>query len=159
MKETKRRANFVFLNALLTGFFGGGLLASSYLLFYYFNVSNINHKYILAFFRINGSWLHKWYGYLFFIMFISLLSVVLAIIYYLLFRKIKGWILGAVFGISLWVIFGLLIPLFVYDMTFTSFYKSYTNVLSFCALLLYGIFIGYSISYDEEMSKFDKYHE
>lgn len=158
MKETKRR-NIVLPNALLTGFFGGILLASIYLLFHYFKVSKVGHRHIFSFFHISGSWLHKWYGYLFFIFFISLLSVVIALIYYFLFRRIKGWIIGALFGICLWIIFGLLIPLFAYDVTFTTFYKSYTNVLNFCALLIYGIFIGYSISYDEEMSKLDMYHE
>lgn len=158
MTESKRRS-IVFPNALLTGFFAGILLAVFYLVFHYFNVTKVSHFHILSFFYIKASWLHKWYGYLFFILFISVVSVVFAIIYYLLFGRIKGWILGALFGVLLWTIFGLLIPIFAYDVTFTSFYKTYTNVFNFCALLIYGIFIGYSISYDVEISKLDMDHK
>lgn len=155
----KKRRNIVFVNALLTGFFGGILLASVYLSFRYFNMSKVSHTQILEFFYINGEWLNKWFGYVLFIFVIGFISLIFALIYYLLFRRIKGWFFGAFFGICLWVIFGLLIPLFVYDVKFMTFYKSYTNVLNICAFFLYGIFIGYSISYDEETSRLTMDHQ
>jgi len=154
MKENKNRS-VVFINTLITGFFGGILLASVHLLFQYFNVSKVKYRHILAFFYIDAAWLEKWYGYLFFIFFMGILSIIIALLYYFLFKRIRGWVFGAFFGLCIWLIFGLLIPVLYYDVTFSTFYKSYTNVLNVCALLLYGLFIGYSISYDEEMSEHD----
>lgn len=143
----------VFINALLSGFFGGMLLALLYLLLHYFNMTKVNHRTILNFFHIKGSWLEIWYGYIFFVLFIGIVSIVVALIYYILLRKLAGWIPGAIFGLFIWLMIGLFIPWKWYDVTLASFFKTHSNVLNICSLLLYGIFIGYSISYDEEMSK------
>lgn len=145
----------VFMNAILVGFFGGVFLAIVQLIFHYFNVSKVSHIKVLSIFHIQGSWIDKWYGYFFFISFIGVLSIVVTFIYYLLFKRFRSWLPGAFFGLGLWVLVGLLIPFQLYELSFTSFYKSNTNVVSFSSLLLYGIFIGYSISYDEEMRKYE----
>lgn len=154
MKKLNER-RIIFINALLTGFFGGVLIALIHIVFNYFNISKVNYEKVLALFHIQGAWIEKWYGYFFFVFFIGGLSILIALIYYLLLKGFRSWVPGALFGIVLWLVFGLLIPFQLYELTFASFYKSYTNVLSFCSLLLYGMFVGYSISYDEEMRKYD----
>src|SRR5690606_3301955 len=105
---------------------------------------------------ISGKWIDKWYGYIFFVLFISVLSIVFALIYYVLFRKINGWFIGVVYGLMLWTIFGLFIPLLFYDISFTELVTSRTNVATICSFILYGVFIGYSISYDYEITVQDK---
>lgn len=151
MKQNRRI--IVFLNSLVTGFFGGILIASIHLGFYYFNINKVSHRTILQFFYIDGEWLTKWYGYLFFILFIALLSMVVAIIYYLLCKTIKGWLIGAIFGILLWIVYGLLIPIFYYDIAIKKLFYSYGSVATICLSIIYGMFIGYSISYDYETSE------
>lgn len=153
----KRNENIVvFINSLTTGFFAGFLLSIFQIIFSYFKISKINHEIILNHFYITGNWIAKWYGYLFFILFISILSILVAIIYYLLFRKIRGWLVGLIYGLLLWLIFGFIIPLFFYDISFSEHFTSRTNVATICLFLLYGVFIGYSISYDYEITVEDQ---
>lgn len=146
----------VFINSVTTGFFGGFLLSLFHLVIHFFNISKINHEMILNYFFISGKWIGKWYGYIFFVLFISVLSIIFALIYYVLFRKINGWFIGVVYGLMLWTIFGLFIPLLFYDISFTELVTSRTNVATICSFILYGVFIGYSISYDYEITVQDK---
>lgn len=154
MKKLNRRAA-IWINTLLTGFFGGILLTLSHSAFHYFNISTIHHRDILSLFNLTGSWVNTWYGYLFFVGLMTLFSIVLAIVYYMLLSRINSWLAGFFYGFCLWLIFGLFIPLQWYDVTFSTIYTSYTNVLGLCSLLIYGLFIGYSISYDVEASAYD----
>ncbi|HZW67336.1 MAG TPA: YqhR family membrane protein [Pseudogracilibacillus sp.] len=155
MEKSKKR-HYAIINAVIVGFFGGILLAKLQLVFYYFNISKVNYEKILALFYIDGQWIEKWYGALLFIFIMGGLSILVAFVYYIICRRVKGWLMGALFGLALWVIFGSLIPTLLYEIKWTSFYKSNTNVLQVCAFLLYGIFIGYSISYNEELRLYEE---
>lgn len=150
-----KKGHYALINAIIVGFFGGVLLANLQLVFHYFNVSKVDYKKILALFYIHDEWVAKWYGALLFILMIGSLSILIALVYYILCRRVRGWLMGAFFGIVLWVIFGSLFPTFLYDIKWASFYKSNTNVLQICTFLLYGIFIGYSISYNEELRLYE----
>lgn len=152
----EKESKIIFLNTLTTGFFGGIFLSCFHIAINFFNISKVNHEMILNHFYFTGNWIMKWYGYLFYILFIALLSILFAIIYYLLFRKIRGWIVGFIYGIILWLIFGLTIPLVFYDISISELITSRTNVASICLFILYGVFIGYSISYDYEITAFDQ---
>jgi len=152
MKE-KQNLSFLLLNALVIGFFGGLFFSLLHLGFHYFSITKVSHKQVLQFLKIDFPWIEKWYGYIFFIILISLLSIVLAVVYYLIAKRLKGWIYGAIYGLILWGIFGLLIPYVTNVTTFPQYLKTYTNVFYLCSFIIYGIFIGYSISYDYEMSK------
>lgn len=156
----RRRKNLiVFLNAMSTGFFAGFFLSAFHIAIHYFNISKVSHEMVLNLFFIEGDWINKWYGYIFFIFFISFLSIFSAILYYLLFRKIKGCFVGFVYGVIFWMTFGFLIPLLFYNMSFSELFTSRTNVATICSFILYGIFIGYSISYDYEITIQDHHIE
>lgn len=139
-------------NAVLTGFFGGVIFITIQLIFHYFKISDIDHHILLKPFFITGTWLNRWYGYLFFILFISILSILIAVTYYVFCKAVKGWWLGALYGIFLWGVFYLFVPLIFYDYNAITLFSSYTSVSTFCILLIYGIFIGYSIAYDYEIT-------
>lgn len=149
----KNKPYMVFLNSVTTGFIGGISLAIIYSISAYINVTNITYQDILAFFLIEGRWLESWYGFLFYLCFTGVLSVVLAMFYYGILRQFNGLLSGFLFGFILWIVIAVIIPITMFDIPLTSFLKSYTNVLNLCVLLLYGIFLGYSISYDAKINK------
>jgi len=149
-QKTKQRNNNmnVLYRSLLTGFIGG-ILASSFAVFmYYFNFAEVAPKtYVIRpFFKSN--WTSNWIGDLLSILIVGILSVLVALLYFILFKKIYAMWLSGLYGLVLWLfIFIVLQPLFenvqkVYEM------NSDTIISTICLFLLYGIFIGYSISYD-----------
>lgn len=148
MKEN--RQSIVFLNAVITGFFGGMLIAILHVIFHYFNINRVSPVKIMNFFYIEGNWLYKWYGTIFFILFISMLSIVIGIIYYLLLKKVRGWFMGFIFGIVLWGIYGVCIPLIYSEITLKQLFLSNSSIATASLFIVYGLFIGYSISYDYE---------
>lgn len=156
MMAKVKKGQYSLMNAIIVGFFGGLLLATLQLIFHYFNISKVSYEKILALIYIDGAWIAKWYGILLFIFIIGVLSILIALVYYILCRRVKGWLIGALFGLILWGFFGSLLPSLLYDIKWASFYKSNTNVMQICLFLLYGIFIGYSISYNEELRLYEE---
>ncbi|MFK2824337.1 YqhR family membrane protein [Bacillus sp. B190/17] len=79
-----------------------------------------------------------------------IVSVILAMIYYFLLRKSKTIWSGVLFGAVIWVILFMIIHPFAASIP--SWQKLNANTLSttICLLVLYGLFIGYSISYGYE---------
>ncbi len=152
MQEGQNRS-FLLLNTLITGFFGGVFFSSLHIVSHYFHLTKVDHIQILQFFHLDFFWVKRWYGYLFFIIFSGFLSIVFALLYYFIAKQLHGWIYGAIYGLLLWLVFVLLIPAMMKTVTFPDFLKTYMNVYYLCSFLIYGIFIGYSISYDYEMSK------
>ncbi|NGP43592.1 hypothetical protein G4V62_00925 [Bacillaceae bacterium SIJ1] len=89
-----------------------------------------------------------WLGVLTTLVGLSLLSIVIAFIYHALLRKRKGLLSGGLFGIAIWLIlYGVLSPLLpgvplLQEMNVDSL------VTTGCLFLVYGVFVGYSISYE-----------
>ncbi|WP_186575816.1 YqhR family membrane protein [Aquibacillus kalidii] len=134
--------------ALITGFIGGvfwsfiGAIAS------YFNFTSVSPASFILRFWLHTGWSDGWLGQLVSIVIIGVLSTILALVYYVLLKNTQGIWPSALFGVALWfVVFYLLQPIFpnVEHMTKLT---SDTIVTTFCLYLLYGIFIGYSISYE-----------
>jgi uncharacterized membrane protein YagU involved in acid resistance len=85
---------------------------------------------------------------------IGVISIAAALLYYALLRKIRGMWPGILYGAALWVvIFYLFNPLFpnvqpVADLNMN------TVITTLCLYILYGVFVGYSISFEtQEMNR------
>lgn len=138
----------IFSRALLTGFIGGILWSSIGSLMYYFNFSEVAPKSFLLKSWLDATWIDRWLGTLIAILLAGVISMGAALIYYGLFKKINSMWMGLLYGVILWgIIFYLMQPIFsnipqLIDLSYN------TIVSTGCLFILYGTFIGYSISYD-----------
>lgn len=138
---------FQILNTLLAALFAGFLIGILQLLLFYFNMIEIDPKSIVesvVFFEVRGNLL----TYILYLVINMLISLIIATVYYFLLKRTKGWLPGAIYGIILWVIFYCFLPFIIVNDMLWNIYQSETTVISLCMSLLYGIFIGYSISYN-----------
>src|SRR5699024_6513420 len=114
----------------------------------YFNLIEKSPKAYLKLAFLDKKWIANWYGTLFTIFFYGILSMFVAYFYYLVLRRINGLVIGIVFGIGMWLIVLLLFPLFFSELPYILSLPKRSLVTSWCLFILYGVFIGYSISFD-----------
>ncbi|SEP73669.1 YqhR family membrane protein [Piscibacillus halophilus] len=144
-EESKRS---VFLKSLFCGAAGAfiwGIISS---IAYFFSFSEVSHgSFILRSF-FSGSWTEGITGELISLAIITVLGVLPALVYYLLMKNLHGVMPGIMFGIGLWVlVFIIMNPMFYYVPTFYDL-SSDTIVTTICQFVLYGVFVGYTISYE-----------
>ncbi|SDQ51007.1 YqhR family membrane protein [Virgibacillus salinus] len=134
--------------SLITGFVGG-LIASSFgVIMYYLSFSEVAPKSYLIRSWITADWTDGWLGNMLSILMVGVLSLLTAFIYYGIFKKIDSLWMGVGYGIILWVIvFYIVQPIFPNIPNLMDLNR-YTIVSTLCLFILYGTFIGYSISYD-----------
>ncbi|GGM40168.1 hypothetical protein GCM10011351_27840 [Paraliobacillus quinghaiensis] len=147
-QNKQEQSTSVISKALFIGFFGGvfwsfiGWGAS------YFSFSSISPASFIIRSWLNQSWTDGWLAEVISIFLIGILSLIVAIAYYLFLRKLRGIWPSALFGLALWgIVFYVLLPVFPNIAEVTEL-TSDTIVTTVCLFLLYGIFIGYSISYE-----------
>lgn len=134
--------------SLLTGFIGGILWGGLAAIAYYFNFVEVSPKsYVLRSWTQAG-WTDTWLGNVIALLFVGVLSILIALLYYGIFKKIESMWMGVVFGIVLWAIL-----LFILQPIFPNIKPALelnyeTLITMLCLFVLYGTFIGYSISYD-----------
>lgn len=148
--------DFTALVALI-GFFGGLIWGFVYFIAYYLNLTDVGPALILNPWAL-GEWKNKILGQLIGIIAISMISIGIAFLYRALFAKFKSITLSLLFGVSLWgFVFYLLKPMFP-DLKPLSEIGWNTIVTTVCIFLLYGLFIGYSISfhYEERQTAYSK---
>lgn len=134
--------------SLLTGFVGGILWSTISVLLYIFNFLEVSPKSFVLKSWLNKEWTDGWLGELISIIIIGLLSLATALIYYGILKKVKTLWVSVLYGVILWgIVFFLLQPIFT---NVPGLFELQTNtiVTSICLFILYGTFIGYSISYD-----------
>ncbi|RKQ37767.1 YqhR family membrane protein [Oceanobacillus halophilus] len=150
LEQNKRNEDSMSLLArsLLTGFIGGLFWSTIAVILFYFNFSKVSPKSFILRSWLKTDWTSSWLGDLVSIVLIGVLSMIIALIYYGTLKKVKSMWVGVLYGIILWaIIFYLLQPIFnnvpgLFDL------DTNTIVTTLCLYILYGIFIGYSISYD-----------
>ncbi|MFG6121331.1 YqhR family membrane protein [Thalassobacillus sp. B23F22_16] len=134
--------------SLLTGFVGGMLWSIFGALSYYFNFTEVSPASFLIRSFWQTGWTSSFLGEVLGIIGVSLISIAGALVYYLALKKTNGIMPGVLYGGAVWgIVFYLLNPIFAAvpalpDMT------SDTIVTTICLFVLYGTFIGYSISYE-----------
>ncbi|OAB46411.1 YqhR family membrane protein [Paenibacillus antarcticus] len=131
--------------ALELGFFAGVIWGTMHWVFYIFKFTNVIPAYLAEPFFKN-QFLKSGAGQLVGLLFFIAFSIVVALIYAALFRKLKGPWPGMIYGIIWWaIIFVVVGPLF--DMVKPLSGLSSTTIISeFCLFLLWGLFIGYTIA-------------
>jgi uncharacterized membrane protein YagU involved in acid resistance len=138
----------LFSRSAVTGFVGGvfwGLIAT---ILAYFNFTEVAPKSYVLRSWTTATWTDGWLGTVITIMILGGLSVLVAFIYYLFMRKINSMWMGAVYGVILWgILFLILDPIFTNIKPIQEFNQE-TIVTTICLYVLYGTFIGYSLSYD-----------
>ncbi len=140
--------------AQITGFVAGivGCLLSY--LAHYFNFTKVNPNVILS--PWVGEWKAKWFEVLMIGFVYGLLSVIIALIYYFMFRKRSSIWWGIGYGVTLFLIVGFVLPPFIPDMQPILKYDKNTILTGLCSFILYGVFIGYSISYEYQEIEYFK---
>ncbi|RDU35141.1 hypothetical protein DRW41_19540 [Neobacillus piezotolerans] len=132
---------------LLTGLWGGLIWSFIGQIGYYFHFTKIAPRVVLGPWAL-GSWKNGWLGTLVAIVLIGIVSIGASFIYAALLKKRDGLLSGIIYGVLLFLlIFFLLNPMFPGISPFGAIDKN-TLVTSICLFILYGVFIGYSISWD-----------
>lgn len=131
-----------------TGFFGGFLAGLFGVIFSYFNFSTVSPGSFIIRSWIQGEWTYRWWAELIAVFGLGILSIPLAFIYFLLLKKYFGLTPGILFGLALWgIIYGLTLPLFPNIPSLINL-GSDTIVTTICQYILFGVFVGYTISFD-----------
>ncbi|MGD6966996.1 hypothetical protein FZC78_06325 [Rossellomorea vietnamensis] len=149
LEQNKQEKPLSFIGMVVTTGFAGGILWSliSYIC-YMFSFTEIEPNIILEPWAA-GDWKDSWLGIVISILAYGLISIGAALVYYAALRKLTSMWVGAGYGIALMlVVFLVLNPLFpsMKGLTDTDYN---TLITAACIYILYGVFIGYSISYEE----------
>ncbi|RPF55651.1 YqhR family membrane protein [Aquisalibacillus elongatus] len=138
----------VFLKSLFCGAAGGliwGIVSS---IAYFFSFSEVSHASFILRSFFSGSWTEGILGEVISLLILIILGIIPALIYYFLFKKLHGIMPGVMFGIGIWVLILIIMnPMFSYVPSITEM-KSDTIVTTLCQFILYGVFVGYTISYE-----------
>lgn len=149
LEQNKQEPKMTLLQrVLITGVFGGlfwGFMGS---VLYYFNFSNVSPASFFPRSFMNQPWTDRWLGEWVGILTCGVISIVVAILYYAFLKKILGIWIGIAFGVALWgIMFWIANPIFSAVPSISSM-NAATIVATGCIYILYGTFIGYSISFD-----------
>jgi len=143
----------IWLFSLELGFYAGLIWGGLRWLMHWLSFTEVSPGFMAEpFFKhdfLTTAWGHA-AGYLMFIVF----SIIVAMLYVLLFRKLKGPIPGIIYGVLWWAI--IFIPgsqLFLLQPPFKLPWN--TMISEFCVFLLWGLFIGYTaaIEYTDERKR------
>ena len=147
-KENRYHSKSMLISNMLTvGFFGGAIASLLGIIAHYFNFMEFSPTFILTSWS-NQSWIKAWQGWFVTIILFGILSVVVAFLYYLLLKQTKSMVANMVFGVVCWLIFLLAFKPMFHDLPSLSKMSSDSIITSICIFVLYGVFIGYSISFD-----------
>ncbi|MGM7635530.1 YqhR family membrane protein [Bacillus sp. Hm123] len=151
VKQAKE-IHFPLKNVILIGFYGGLFWGAIAQFVAYFNFISFNPNAVLKYMHVTEfkkTYLNVGMSILFYI----ICSLILAFIYYALFRRKKSMWVGVMYGASLWVIFFVVLRSIYPAIPWWRTMNNDTLITTICLLLLYGLFIGYSISYGYEHHK------
>lgn len=140
----------VFVKAIIIGFFGGMIWSTLFLLMHMFKMTEVDPLFLFKQIVGESEWLSKWYAYLLLIISYGLLSIFVAVIYYFLFRQRQSWIVGGIYGVILWIIVYYILPIIINSFNPFLHFEVQSHIAILCLFVLYGVFTGYSISYDYE---------
>ncbi len=154
LEQNQKEKQVSFTGRVLTIGFIGGLFWSliGYLL-YLLNFTKIKPALVLTPWVV-ADWkdqaLGNWIG----IFVIAFLSMLVAVAYKILLAKFKHMITGVIYGIILWgIVFYLLRPIFP-GLEPIQELGTNTVTTTLCLYVLYGLFIGFSISFEyDELTK------
>lgn len=136
----------IIVMTIVTGFVAGATAGFMGYAAHYFHFSEINPDLILAIWQ--GNWKEGWIGNVVAIITYGVLSILVALIYYMIFKNQKSLWWGFGYGIIIFIVVFFLLPFIIPGLEFVNDYTVTTIVTGLCIFILYGTFIGYSISYE-----------
>lgn len=143
---------------IFTGLIGGIFWSGLAYLAYVINLTEIHPKVVMEPWTV-GDWKDSWLGTVISILIIGVISIVSALIYYALLRKFPSIWVGILYGAVLFLlVFFVLNPIFPGISPFHELERN-TIITSLCFYVLYGVFVGYSISYEEGEVNYKKKRE
>lgn len=148
LEQNKREepVSIVGMTAVI-GLVGGLFWGAIGYLCYLFSFTEVSPSVILEPLAI-GAWKETWLGVVISLGILGVLSIGVALVYYAALKKTKGIYSGMAYGLALFVIvFIVLNPVFPSIKPINEI-SGYTWITSICLYILYGLFIGYSISYE-----------
>jgi len=146
-QNQKEQPMSMLAKVMITGFVGGILWSLIGYLAYIFNFTTISPNLVLTPFAI-GDWKYDTIGNIIGVFFNGLVAVIVALLYYAFFKNFKSFWSSIVFGVALWaVVFYLLTPIFP-NIKSVQKLDLNTNVTMICIYILFGVFVGYSISFE-----------
>ncbi|MBB5325246.1 hypothetical protein HNQ34_002346 [Anoxybacillus tepidamans] len=153
LEQNKREQPMsLWMKAIITGFFGGVFWSLVGYLAHFFHFTELSPNMILFPWNI-GDWKYGKAGNYLAIFLIGLLSIIVALLYYVLFRKMQSMWIGIVYGVALWVIVFYVLNPFLPSLRSVSQLERNTVITTICLYILYGLFIGYSISFETQESE------
>lgn len=136
-------------NVLWIGFFGG-LLASLFgIAAHYVHFIEFSPNFILTSWS-NQSWMNAWQGLLITVLLFALLSIALAFLYYVVCKKMNGMLVYMLFGVFCWALLLFVCNPLFRDLPALSTLSADSIITSICIFVVYGVFVGYSISFDHQ---------
>jgi hypothetical protein len=132
---------------VLVGFWGGIIWGIFGFFAYYLNFTKVGPGLILAPWAL-GAWKKGLYGQLIGILTIALISIVIAFLYKWTLGKIRFMWIAVGFGLALWVIVFYVFQPWIPGLLPVLKIGKDTISTTLSLYILYGLFIGYSISYN-----------
>ncbi|MCA1030702.1 hypothetical protein LCL95_06540 [Bacillus timonensis] len=148
LEQNKKEQPMSFLaKVIVTGLFGGIFWSLLAYFSYIFSFTEISPNLVLQPWAV-GDWKDGTLGQFIGISIIGLLSIGVALIYYAFLKKFQSIWAGIFFGVALWaIVFYVLNPIFP-DLKSVAELERNTIITTICFYVLYGVFIGYSISFE-----------
>jgi uncharacterized membrane protein YagU involved in acid resistance len=155
MEDPKTYYNIPLLTlTVITGLVAGVFGSLMGYLLHYLHFTEIKPSAILAAAAVE--WKNNGVGMIAVSLLYGLFSIIAALVYYALLRKRKSFIWGAAYGAALYfIIFFVVLPLYPNAKSILT-YDVNTILTGLSSFILYGVFIGYSISYEYEESMYVK---
>lgn len=132
---------------VLIGFFGGLIWSLIGLFGFFFNFMNFGPALILMPWKL-GDWKTTYWGQAVGVIVIAVVSIIIAFLYKWLLQKVNTMWAGVGFGAVLWVIVFYICNPLIPGLKSVPNLDLNSIISSVCLFLLYGLFIGYSISYE-----------
>jgi hypothetical protein len=148
LEQNKREAPVSQIGKVIViGFIGGVFWSLLAYLASILNFTEISPNLILQPFAL-GEWKNGTLGNFISIVLIGLISIGAALVYFAILKRFTAMWVGIVYGAALWgLVFFLLNPIFPNLKTVFELPRG-TIVTTVCLYILYGVFVGYSISFD-----------
>lgn len=148
LEQDKKEQPLTFTSKVVTiGIVGGVFWSLIGYLTYLFKFTKVPPSLILSPWAL-GEWKNEQLGQWIGILAIGLVSILVAFLYKVTLVKINNMLAGIGYGVVLWVIvFYLLNPMFPELPSIMKLDKN-SLITTLCLYLLYGVFIGYSISFE-----------
>lgn len=148
-KQRTVQKHMLFIKVISVALCGGFFFSLLTIFSLYFNFVDLQIDDVARFLHVES----KLIAYISVIITFMLISLIVAAIYYLILKKRNNWIPAAIFGFVLWIVFYVLIPFMTLEWNTLRMFSVETHVTTLCILIMYGTFIGYSISFHYSIYK------